>query len=135
MIKTDNFNPIDDPKLLCTCGHPECDKRSVSQSALDKIQLIREDIGRPMMITSGGRCPNHPNELTKKKAGDHQLRQAVDVRCTDEELETKLKVLAGRHGATRVAGGAYCGFVHIAFTATDRRDVPTWSYRYVAKYN
>lgn len=114
--------------MLCTCGHTECDQRSVSQFSLDKVQLIRDDINQSMVITSGGRCPNHPNELKKKKAGDHQRQYAVDVACDDEEFETKLKVLAGRHGATRVAGGAYCGFVHIAFTPTDRRDVPTWSY-------
>ena len=129
VIKTKNFNPASDLKLLCTCGHPGCDKRSVSQKTLDQVQLIREDLGQPMVITSGGRCPNHPNELTKRMPGDHQLQYAVDVKCDDEEFETKLKVLAGRHGATRVAGGDYCGFVHIAFTPTDRKDVPTWSYK------
>lgn len=128
MIKTDNFNPETDPKLLCTCGHHNCDRRSVNQSTLDKVQMIRDDIGQAMTITSGGRCPNHPNEKTKQKAGDHQRQYAVDVSCHDTSFETKLKVLAGRHGATRVAGGAYCGFVHIAFTPTDRKDVPTWSY-------
>ena len=128
MIKTADFNPEIDTKLLCTCGHELCDQRSVSQSALDKVQLIRSDIRQPMTVTSGGRCPNHPNELTKSSPGDHQLQEAVDIACNDIDFETKLKVLAGRHGATRVAGGAYCGFVHIAFTQTDRKDVPTWSY-------
>lgn len=127
-IKTNNFNPISDPKLLCTCGHKDCDQRSVDQESLDKIQLIRDDLGSPVVITSGGRCPYHPNEVKKDKAGDHQLCKAVDVRCDNVIMETKLKVLAGRHGATRVAGGSYCGFVHIAFTETERKDVPTWNY-------
>ena len=129
MIKTKNFNPVSDPKLLCTCGHPECDKRSVNQNTLDMVQYIRNDLKQPMTITSGGRCPNHPNERTKSKAGDHQKQMAVDVACGNEELETKLKVLSGRYGATRVAGGAYCGFVHLAWTETDRTDIPTWSYK------
>ena len=128
MIRTANFSPDIDIKLLCTCNHELCDQRSVSQSALDSLQLIRSDISQSMTVTSGGRCPNHPNELTKASPGDHQLQQAVDIACNDVDVETKLKVLAGRHGATRVAGGAYCGFVHIAFTKTDRKDVPTWSY-------
>ena len=42
-VCTENFNPITDPKLLCTCGHPECDKRSVKQFVLNNIQLIRDD--------------------------------------------------------------------------------------------
>jgi zinc D-Ala-D-Ala carboxypeptidase len=128
MIETKNFNPLHDKKLLCACGHPDCDRRSVDQDTLDKVQLIRDDIGRPLTITSGGRCPHHPNEKTKPQPGDHQKCKAVDISCTDNGLETKLKVLAGRHGATRVAGGAYCGFVHIAWTPTEKTDVPTWRY-------
>ena len=128
MIHTANFKPTTDPKLLCTCGHEDCDQRSVDQSTLDQVQLIREDIGYPLSISSGGRCPNHPNELTKSKPGDHQKQKAVDIVCKDKSTETKLKVLAGRHGATRVAGGAYCGFVHLAWTETCRTDVPTWGY-------
>lgn len=129
VISTKNFHPGTDHKLLCTCGHPDCDQRSVDQETLDKVQLIRGDIKQSMIITSGGRCPNHPDEVRKSKPGDHQLCKGVDVKCTNEEQETKLKVLAGRYGATRVAGGAYCGFVHLAWTPTDRKDVPTWSYK------
>jgi hypothetical protein len=81
-----------------------------------------------MTITSGGRCPNHPDELAKDYPGDHQKRKAVDVKCRRKSLETKLKVLAGRYGATRVAGSAEDGFVHLAWTETKRTDVPTWSY-------
>ncbi len=128
MIKTNNFNPKSDKKLICTCGHKDCDRRSVDQETLDNVQLIRDDVNSPMVITSGGRCSNHPNEVKKDKAGDHQLRKAVDVRCDNSVMETKLKVLAGRHGATRVAGGTYCGFIHMAWTETERKDVPTWNY-------
>ena len=127
-IKTKNFNPAIDRMLVCQCRHEKCDKRSVDQESLNKIQLIRDDLGQPMIITSGGRCQHHQNEIDKTEPSDHQLQKAVDVLCTTGMQETKLKVLAGRHGATRVAGGAYCGFLHIAFTDTDRKDVPTWGY-------
>ena len=129
MIKTKNFNPKLDKKLKCTCEHPQCDKRSIDQESLDQLQKIRDDIGHALIVTSGGRCPYHPAEQGKSKSGDHALCKAVDIACDDEQLETKLKVLAGRYGATRVAGGAYCGFVHIAWTETNRTDVPTWSYK------
>lgn len=129
MIYTKNFHPNNDPKLRCTCGHPECDKRSVDQETLNQVQKIRTDLGKPMTVNSGGRCPHHPDERRKKYAGDHQQCKAVDIACDDTQLETKLKVLAGRHGATRVAGGAYCGFVHMAWTTTERTDVPTWDYQ------
>lgn len=128
MIWTTNFHPDTDPKLKCTCGHPDCDQRSVKQSVLNKVQSIRDDLKLPMVINSGGRCPHHLNEVRKTKPGDHQLCEAVDIECDTEEMETKLKVLAGRHGATRVAGSAEDGFVHMAWTETDRTDVPTWRY-------
>lgn len=126
MIKTENFNPKTDPKLLCTCGHKNCDKRSVSQFALDRIQAIRNDLVRPMVITSGGRCPNHPNEVNKNKPGDHQKCTAVDVFYGSVLERNKLMVLAGRYGATRVAAGK--NFVHMAWTKTADHSVPTWEY-------
>ena len=128
MIQTLNFNPIDDPKLRCTCRAVSCDHRMVKQWVLDNLQLMRNDIKRSMIVTSGGRCSSHPNEINKDLPGDHQLCEAVDIACDDIHFETKLKVLAGRYGATRVAGGAYCGFVHLSWTKPERRDVPTWGY-------
>ena len=126
MIQAKNFNPVSDVKLLCTCGHPDCDKRSVNQFTLNQVQLVREDYGQPMKITSGGRCPNHPNELTKKRPGDHQKQYAVDVYYETVLERNKLMVLAGRHGATRVAADK--NFVHIAWTPTEDKSVPTWEY-------
>jgi len=128
LIFTKNFHPSTDHKLLCTCGHVKCDKRSVNQFTLDMLQHVRADYGRPMIITSGGRCPYHPNEVTKKKAGDHQRQYAVDVFYDNELDRNKLMVLAGRYGATRVAGSERLNFVHLAWTPTGDASVPTWSY-------
>ena len=79
MISTKNFNPDDDPKLLCTCGHPECDKRSVSQEHLNRIQVVRDVVGHALPVHSGGRCPNHPDELHRTTPADHQKCQGIDV--------------------------------------------------------
>ncbi len=73
MIQTLNFNPIDDPKLRCTCRAVSCDHRMVKQWVLDNLQLMRNDIKRSMIVTSGGRCSSHPNEINKDLPGDHQL--------------------------------------------------------------
>jgi zinc D-Ala-D-Ala carboxypeptidase len=79
MIKTNNFNPTTDPKLLCTCGHKECDKRSVTQDTLDMMETVRVNVGRPLTVTSGGRCTRHPNELHRTTPADHQKGQALDI--------------------------------------------------------
>lgn len=127
MIKTKNFNPETDPRLLCTCDHPDCDKRSVKQFALNKVQLMRNDAGRPFTITSGGRCNFHPNELGREDT-DHQNCVAVDIAYKTILERNELMVLAGRYGATAVAYGN--GFIHCAWRNLSLGDmrVRTWTY-------
>lgn len=79
MIKTKNFNPYSDPRLLCTCGNPDCDQRSIDQETLNNLQSVRDDIGQPLTVTSGGRCPNHPDEQHRKTPADHQKCKGIDV--------------------------------------------------------
>jgi hypothetical protein len=126
MTSTANFNPTDDPKLLCTCGHKKCDKRSVKQSILDRVQYIREDADRPLIITSAGRCPYHPNEVHRTKPADHQNCIAVDIFYSTVLERNELMVLAGRYGANAVAAGK--NFVHIAWREDVKDRIATWEY-------
>lgn len=128
MIETKNFNPKTDPKLLCTCGHDKCDKRSVKQWVLDRVQLVRDDFG-PMTITSAGRCQYHRNEIHRLNPADHQKCVAVDVHFKNPAERNKLMVLAGRHGATAVAcSKGNSGFVHMGWREVKSNRVVTWSY-------
>ncbi len=107
MIKTRNFNPITDPKLLCTCGHPDCDKRSVTQETLNRVQFVRNLADRGLTVTSGGRCVNHPNELVRVTPADHQKCIAVDISCR-----------GGVERAELVNLGIKCGFNAIGIART-----------------
>jgi uncharacterized protein YcbK (DUF882 family) len=127
MASTANFHPSTDPKLLCTCGHPKCDKRSVKQSVLDRVQYIREDADRPLTITSGGRCPYHPNEVHRSKPADHQNCVAVDIAYKNVLERNELMVLAGRYGANAVAAGK--SFVHIGWREDIGSRIATWEYK------
>lgn len=110
IIKTKNFNPETDVKLRCTCGHPKCDRRSVDQETLDRGQRVRDDVGA-LVVTSGGRCPYHPDEIHKDKGGDHQKCKGLDVRYYSIVQRNKIMVSAGRHGFNAVAFGDT--FVHL----------------------
>jgi zinc D-Ala-D-Ala carboxypeptidase len=110
-IKTNNFNEQTDPKLLCTCENLGCDKRSVSQSTLDRAQLVREDANRPLIVTSAGRCPNHPNEIHRDKPADHQLCQALDFFCHGGIERGQLVNLGIKHGFNAI--GVASNFVHL----------------------
>lgn len=79
VIRTKNFNPETDFRLLCTCEHPDCDQRSVSQEHLNRVQLVRDIVNHPLHVTSGGRCPHHPDEMNRTTPADHQKQQACDV--------------------------------------------------------
>ena len=123
-IKTKNFNPESDPKLLCSCGHTKCDKRSVMQWVLNHVQLMREEAGRPLTITSGGRCPNHPNEVHRETPADHQKGIAVDIATYNGIERAEIVTLALKHGATSI--GVAKGFVHVGFRSVDKTVM--WTY-------
>lgn len=114
MISTENFNPGTDPKLLCTCGHPDCDRRSVSQEHLDRIQIVREDLNHPLAVTSGGRCPNHPDEQHRTTPADHQKQQGIDIAV---DGSTRGNVVAAGLSAGCNAIGIAKTFVHLGHRA------------------
>lgn len=126
MIYTKNFHPDIDTKLRCTCGHKACDQRSVAQWVLNQLQKIRDDLGEGIIVTSGGRCQYHPNEVRKTMPGDHQKCTATDILYKNKIQMIKLITLAGRHGATRM--GLAGEFIHLAWTPTGDKSVPAWTY-------
>lgn len=114
MIKTKNFNPKTDKKLLCTCGHPDCDKRSVSQKHLDRAQRVRDIVGHGLAVRSGGRCPNHPDEIHRKTPADHQNCQGLDVAVNGATRGNVVK--AGIQAGCNAIGVAKT-FVHLGYRA------------------
>lgn len=111
MIKTKNFNPKYDKKLLCTCNHPKCDKRSVNQETLNKAQLVRNDANRPLIVRSGGRCQYHPDELNRIHPADHQKRNGIDIAVSGAEERAEIVKLG--FGAGFNAIGVAKTFVHL----------------------
>jgi hypothetical protein len=112
MIRTNNFNPETDTKLLCTCGHPLCDKRSVSQKHLDRIQVVSYDLLIPMLVTSGGRCPYHENEEHRTTPADHQKGNGIDIRAFGSTRGNLVR--AGLDAGCNAIGVAK-SFVHLGF--------------------
>jgi len=112
MIQSKNFNPITDPKLLCTCGHELCDKRSVSQSHLNRIQIVREAVDHGMVVTSGGRCPYHPDEKHRTTPADHQKMMGIDIAASGSTRGNIIK--AGLDAGCNAIGVAKT-FVHLGY--------------------
>ena len=117
IIKTKNFNPETDIKLLCTCGHVDCDKRSVKQYVLDKAQLVRNDAMRGLTVTSGGRCPNHKDELNRTTPADHQNRVGIDIAVRGGLERGQIVKLGLKHGFNAI--GIAKTFVHLGIRNGD----------------
>lgn len=124
MVHTKNFHPDTDHKLLCTCGHTECDKRSVNQETLDKAQLVRDWLKRAVRVTSGGRCPHHPDEQHRTKPADHQKGIGIDVAYKSIEERNLIMMYGVRAGFTAIAESS--GFVHLG--NRPQTHLTTWSY-------
>ena len=112
-VKTKNFNPETDKKLLCTCGHANCDKRSVKQSTLTRLQKVRDDAMRPLTVASGGRCPNHKNEVHRTTPADHQKGIGIDIAVAGGLERAQIVRLGMKHGFNAV--GVAKTFVHLGY--------------------
>lgn len=111
------------------CQH--CGRAEMSDDFLWKLQELRDSYGKPMKITSGYRCPQHPIEARKSKPGTHTSGEAADIAVSRHEAYALLR-LAIRMGFTGI-GVQQKGdgrFLHLdACEAKEGRPRPTiWSY-------
>ena len=127
--RTNNFNPETDRKLCCTCLHINCDQRSVSQFVLNMLQPTRIEYGLPMIVTSGGRCSFHPNELHRDEPADHQKQQGVDIKITGLVMAMKIMVIAVKYGFNAFGINLKKGFIHLGYRPELNGKTPAvWTY-------
>ena len=86
--------------------------------------MIRDLVDRPMVVTSGGRCPNHPNEVHRTVPADHQKCQGIDIAVNGgvERGELVLQGLVVGFNAIGIAKG----FVHLGYR--DGEQLVVWEY-------
>lgn len=66
-------------ELRCKCG---CGRADMDPAFMEWLQELRNILGKPMVITSGFRCPDH-NEVVSKsgtgRTGPHTTGCAIDI--------------------------------------------------------
>ena len=103
-------------------------------SFMDRLQALRNEFNKPMVITSGYRSRNHSVELKKDRIGTHVMGCAVDVECFGVDA-LKLIELAIKHGFTGVGVKQHSDrtkrFIHLddAPNTTHRPRPWLWSYK------
>lgn len=78
-------------EFRCTCG---CGRADVTPGLVTALDELRERLGKPLVITSGFRCENHPAEKTKTVPGAHAQGRAVDIQTNGAGFKYELKRLA-----------------------------------------
>ena len=132
MLITKNFSVAE---MKCHCG---CGEDSMDMDFMDILQNIREDMNRPLKISSAVRCATHNSNVSSTgKTGPHVPRtegtKAADIIIAGADALRFIDT-ARKHGISGVGisqrGDHAKRFVHIdTLSADDGHPRPTvWTY-------
>jgi zinc D-Ala-D-Ala carboxypeptidase len=94
---------------------------------MEKLQALRNEYGRPMVITSGYRHWTHPIEARKgHTSGEHTKGACADIACTDGRTRFILIGLALKHGFHRI--GIAKNFLHLGVGGPPLPQNVIWDY-------
>lgn len=109
-----------------SCRH--CGQYSFDTVFLSALNHLRHVYGKPLIVTSGYRCPRHPLELDRANPGTHTTGKAIDLALTHGDA-LEVIVIAKNLGIQRI-GVQQKGqdrFIHLD-VCTDRLSPALWSY-------
>jgi uncharacterized protein YcbK (DUF882 family) len=131
MMLTKNFSSAE---MMCSCG---CGEDSMDPDFMSILQNIRDEMQRPLRISSGVRCAKRNMEVSSTgKNGPHVPRatgtMASDILIAGADA-LRLIDIARKHGISGVGisqRGAHAKrFIHIDTLSDDKHPRPTmWSY-------
>ena len=109
-------------EFTCKCG---CGRADMKPEFMGRLQALRMIWGKPMIITSGYRCPDHPVEKAKANPGTHAQGIAADIGISGADAVTLLRLALDANftgiGVQQKGNGR---FLHL-----DIREHPAiWSY-------
>lgn len=110
-----NFKP---KEIACKDG-----SLMIDTEAMDKLQALRERIGRPLVITSGYRSPAHNAKVGGAPRSRHMMGLAFDIIVAGHdphEMEAEAREV-GFHGIGRYPDK---GFLHV--DARPEAEAATW---------
>lgn len=106
----------------CGCGYDDIDPKLV-----DKLQMLRDLVGKPIIVTSGCRCKRYNKHIGGVDNSPHLLGLATDI-VVEGMTPTTLAIIANRIPYIRI--GIYPSHLHI-----DIKPPNPSKYWLVKKYN
>lgn len=81
-------------EFCCQCSHSTCVEQRISKDLITRLTTLREEIGKPLTVTSGFRCGKHQQDLRDKgvntvisKASQHELGNAADIKVKNTPVD------------------------------------------------
>ena len=73
----DNYPNFARHEFVCPCG---CGQALMVPAFMDRLQGVRTEIGVPLVVSSGFRCPDYNAQVSSTgRNGPHTLGRAVDL--------------------------------------------------------
>lgn len=91
-------------EFLCTCDRgAKCDApKQIDMALLLKLNGIRRELGEPMHVNSGCRCPYWNGKVGGEPGSYHLEGKAADIACPNGDYMRRLIILALKHGITGI---------------------------------
>ena len=122
-----NFSKLE---FQCPCS---CGANKISSVLIEKLQKVRNIIGRPIVITSGVRCEFYNASIKGSMNSSHipdeyEIGNDVDIACTNSKDRYELVEVAQKFfKRIGISGGQYGGFVHLDVDRSKVQEV-MWLY-------
>jgi len=97
----------------------------MSKNLISILDNIREELGKPIVVTSGFRTPAHNEKVGGKPNSSHLKGLAVDIACEDSRYRFELVRELLEHGVDRIGIGDT--FIH-ADIDDDKSPNVIWTY-------
>lgn len=76
-------------EFACKCG---CGQNLIDYTFVAEVDRLRQELGFPLVVTSGYRCPEHNNRVSGTgKTGPHTTGHAADFRVRGAEAYRVVK--------------------------------------------
>ena len=117
-------------EVQCPCG---CGASLINPFLVEKLQKVRDIIGRPIIITSGVRCEFYNTSIKASMNSsyipdDNGIGNAVDMACINSKDRYELDELAQKFfKRIGISGDSYGGFVHLDVDRSKVQEV-MWLY-------
>ena len=124
---SENFSKLE---IMCPCS---CGADKISSVLIEKLQKVRNIIGRPIIITSGVRCEFYNTSIKASMNSSHipdsyGMGNAVDIACTNSKDRYELVELSQKFfKRIGISGGSYGGFIHLDVDRSKVQEV-MWLY-------